>query len=78
MQELGGELSNRLESLRLDSQQPELGTQSVNNQTEGQRVDTEAEFEDDLAEAEGDGPGDTVGLQVYSTAQHFASMQSLD
>lgn len=39
-----------------------------------ERVDTEAELEENLAEIDGDGPADTVGLQVYSTAQRFASM----
>mgnify|MGYP000506999341 CR=1 FL=1 len=49
--------------------------------TGGQRVETATGAgldDEDLAELDEDGPADTVRLNVYSSAQHFASMQSLD
>ena len=39
-----------------------------------ERDATDDALEENLAEIDGDGPADTVGLQVYSTAQRFASM----
>ena len=76
MQVLGGELVSRLGDLRLNH--PNLTQLNYPQPDSQQRFDTDAEIEADLAELDGDGPSDTVGLQVYSTGQHFANMQSLE
>jgi hypothetical protein len=41
-------------------------------------MDREFEQEEDLAELEGDGPGDLNRLNIYSNTQHFTNIQSLD
>ena len=41
-------------------------------------MDSDRELEEDLLELERDGPGDFNRLHIYSTAQHFTNIQSLD
>jgi hypothetical protein len=68
----GNDLVSRLQDLQVETaSQPQPL----------QRLDTDAELDqeiEDLVEQEGDGPGDTSRLHIYSTVQHFTNIASLD
>ena len=75
------ELANRLGGLRLASNNNQQLNQQLNPAESRPSNQLDDDLDDEIPEAEeedGDGPRDTVSIQVYTTAQHFANMQTLD